>query len=554
MTHALNITIAQINPIVGNISHNMDQVCKTLARVPPNTDILVFPEMVTCGYPPEDLVLKPFFMKSVEAAVKNFVKTADTSNTAVILPTPWRIRGTLYNAALLIEDGKIRAVTRKYALPNYGVFDEQRIFKQGPLPKPWDIKGHKIGVMICEDMWTPKVAASLKKKGADMLISVNASPYEITKYEARTAVARARVKETGLPLVCVNQCGGQDELVFDGASFVMNETGQIVLQAEEFVEDQHHTVWEKAPNHHWLCSTTTIHPPHAHTEAIYQALMTGLRDYVTKNGFCGVLIGMSGGIDSALVAALAVDALGHEAVFCVMMPSKFTSQDSLEDAEACAKSLGAHYETVSIEGTVDALEAALGSHFNMDTPQITFENLQSRSRGVILMAMSNATGRMVLSTGNKSEMAVGYATLYGDMCGGFNPLKDLYKTDVYALARFRNERRPDHGLGPHGPVIPERILTKPPSAELRPDQTDQDSLPPYDVLDDILYSLIEQDLAIADIVGRGHDRETVLRIWRLLDTAEYKRRQSPPGVKITARSFGRDRRYPVTNGFSRTLE
>lgn len=551
MTNALHITLAQINPAVGDLAGNRERIARALKDAPGNADLVIFPELAVCGYPPEDLVLKPFFLAQVEKTVDAIAALTKDSAAHLLLSAPHRQDGKTYNAVHLIGGGKIIETRFKNNLPNYGVFDEQRVFKSGPLPDPIMFKGHRLGVMICEDMWTPDVSTHLADNGAEMLIVVNASPFEAAKNARRLDLARQRVKETGLPLIYVNQCGGQDELVFDGASFVLSEQGRLILQAEEFVEDIHHTVWEKSPGgKHWLCSTDNVTPTHEGADAIYQAVMIGLRDYMSKNGFPGAIIGLSGGIDSALAAVLAVDALGPEAVHCVMMPSQYTSQESLEDAAAIAKNLGVHLDDISIERAVTAFEKELAPHFTHDTPSITHENIQPRCRGLILMALSNATGRMVLSTGNKSEMAVGYATLYGDMCGGFNPLKDLYKTQVYELSRFRNAHKPDHAWGPRGVLIPENVLTRAPTAELKADQTDQDTLPPYDVLDGILAALIEEDLGIDDIVAKGFDRDTVKRVWRMLDIAEYKRRQAPPGVKITSRAFGRDRRYPITNRFS----
>ena len=550
MTHPLHITLAQFNPVVGNLPYNLERISKIIAAAPAATDLIVFPEMAICGYPPEDLVLKPAFMDRVEKSVRKLARESKNFSAHLIVGSPWRSRGKIFNTAHLIGDGKIIATRKKRHLPNYGVFDEQRLFSSGPLPAPVDFKGHKLGLMICEDMWHPDVAAHLKQKGADILIVLNASPYEVAKNEQRLERARTRVSETNLPLLYINQCGGQDELVFDGASFVLNEGGQMVLQAEEFVEDIHHTVWEKAPAGPWLCLTDKILLTHQAPEAIYQAIMIGLRDYVTKNGFPGVIIGLSGGIDSALTAAIAVDALGHDAVHGVMMPSIYTSNESLEDAAALSKNLNIHCDTIPITNGVTAFEEALAPHFTPQTPGTTHENIQPRCRGIILMALSNANGRLVLSTGNKSELAVGYATLYGDMCGGFNVLKDIYKVQVYELARWRNAHRPDHGLGPAEMVIPERSITRAPTAELKPDQTDQDSLPPYETLDDILQCLIEHEMNIEDIAARGHDAALVKKVWRMVDAAEYKRRQAPPGVKITARAFGRDRRYPITNGFT----
>jgi NAD+ synthase len=442
-----------------------------------------------------------------------------------LISTPWREEGKLYNATLLIDNGQIIHKTFKHHLPNYGVFEEKRVFAQGALPDIVDFKGVKLGIMICEDMWFPTVADHLKKQGANILFVPNGSPFQTDIEEKRQHHAKARIKETGLPLIYVNQVGGQDELVFDGGSFVMNEKGKITHQLPVFEEAM-------------ACTSQKADAKRFTTEAtIYKALLLGLKDYVEKNNFSGILIGLSGGIDSALSAAIAVDALGSDKVHCVMMPSPYTSQDSLDDAKECAKLLDIKLDTINIEPAMQAYNDMLENHIDKNNAGTTFENIQSRARGVTLMALSNASGKMVLSTGNKSEMAVGYATLYGDMCGGFNALKDLYKGQVYALSKWRNAQ---------GLVIPERIITKAPSAELKPDQTDQDSLPEYDVLDDILEHLIEKDTAPADI---PHDQETVMKVWRLLDLAEYKRRQAPPGVKITSRAFGRNRRYPITNGF-----
>lgn len=544
---SLHITLAQINPIVGHIDYNLQKIRKTRDASPAGNSLILFPELAICGYSPEDLVLKPFFLDQVADAVAQLVKESDSRYIA--LSCPWRLDKKIVSALHVIGDGKVIGSIYKRDLPNYGVFDEARIFKSGPLAEPITVHGHKLGFIVCEDTWTPDAAANLKQRGAEILISINASPYEITKHDVRRKIAKARVKETGLPLIYVNQCGGQDEIIFDGASFVLNEHGDVILQAEEFAEDTHHTVWTRT-NTHWLCSTDTLHPLHDKTEAIYQAVMFSLRDYVTKNGFPGVLIGMSGGVDSALSAAIAVDALGADAVHGVMMPSVYTSPESRKDAEDSCRALGIRYDVISIAVQVAAFEKELGPHFTNGTPDITHQNLQSRCRGVTLMALSNASGKMVLSTGNKSEVAVGYATLYGDMCGGFNVLKDIYKTQVYELCHWRNRHKPDHGLGPQGVVIPGHVLTKAPSAELKPGQTDQDTLPPYDVLDNILTGLIEHDWDVATIAAKGkHDPALVQKIWQMLDIAEYKRRQAAPGPKITSRSFGRERRYPITNKF-----
>lgn len=549
---SLHITLAQINPIVGNIEYNLNKIRKIRDEAPAATNLIIFPEMALCGYPPEDLVLKPFFLARVQEALDQLARESDGKYIA--LSVPQKQPGDIKSALHIVGDGQIIGTVYKRDLPNYGVFDEARIFTPGPLAEPITVHGHKLGFIVCEDTWTAAVAGNLKAHGAELLISINASPYEITKHDQRLMIARARVKETGLPLIYVNQCGGQDEIVFDGASFVLNEQGDVILQAEEFVEDTHHTAWNRA-GAHWLCSTDTIHPRHEAPEAIYQAAMIALRDYVNKNGFPGVLIGMSGGVDSALSAAIAVDALGAERVHGVMMPSHYTSPESHRDAEDSCRALGMRYDVISIAEQVSAFEKELGPHFNEDTPDITHQNIQSRCRGVTLMALSNASGKMVLSTGNKSEVAVGYATLYGDMCGGFNVLKDIYKTQVYELCRWRNAHKPDHGFGPSAQVIPDNVLTKAPTAELKPGQKDQDSLPPYDVLDSILAGLIEHDWDVDTIVRNGgHDAALVQRVWRMLDLAEYKRRQAAPGPKITSRSFGRERRYPITNHFSRILK
>lgn len=543
----LNITLAQCNPIVGDIAGNLARAQKFLAGLPHHVDLVVFPELFICGYPPEDLVLKPAFLESIDRAVAEFAR--ESGGMHILLPAPHRQAGKIYNAVHLIGDGKIIETRHKHHLPNYGVFDEKRIFSPGTLPHPIMFRGHALGVMICEDMWQPDVAAHLKKHTADMLIVINASPFETGKFARRMAIAGDRARECGVPLLYINQVGGQDDLIFDGASFVLNEHGDCIARAAAMTEDSIQTAWEKSPTGHWISTADRMEPYPDTAELLYRAAILGLRDYVTKNGFSGVLIGMSGGIDSALSAALAVDALGPQAVHCVMMPSQYTSRDSIDDAVECSRILGVKLDTVSIVDTVKTIETELAHHFTADTPDITHQNIQSRARGIMLMALSNASGRMVLTTGNKSEMATGYATLYGDMCGGYNALKDIYKTDVYAMARWRNTHKPAHGFGPAGIVIPDRIITKAPTAELKPGQTDQDSLPPYDILDDILRGLIEDDLDIDHIAARGHDAATVRRVAQMVDRAEYKRRQSAPGPKTTPRAFDRDRRYPMTCGF-----
>ncbi len=528
MTALPTFILAQINPVVGDLGYNFGKISDVWAEHDANDTIIVFPELVTCGYPPEDLVLKSFFMERIEAHIDDLLIQSKKHKSWVTLPTPHRESGKLYNAAHLIGDGQIQDTVLKHCLPNEDVFDEKRIFTPGPLPKPVTYKGTKLGLMICEDMWWPEPAAALKEAGSEILIVPNGSPFDANKQNQRYDLARERISETGLPLIYLNQVGGQDELVFDGASFVMDAQGTITYEAPQFEE-----------------SITASDSPSSsqklgEEETLYKALILGLHDYVVKNNFPGVLIGLSGGIDSALSAAIAVDALGADKVRCIMMPSPYTSKDSLEDAKECAALLGVSYESISIEPAMEAFTQMLP-----DLSGTAHENMQSRARGLTLMALSNSTGHMVLSTGNKSEMAVGYATLYGDMCGGFNALKDLYKMQVYALSKWRNTK---------SAVIPERIITKAPSAELKPDQADQDSLPPYETLDDILECLIEHDMGLSDITARGHDLETVKRVWTLLDRAEYKRRQAPPGVKVTTKAFGKDRRYPITNGFTGNIE
>lgn len=488
-------------------------------------DLVVFPELVICGYPPEDLVLKQSFIELCMERTKAFIR--DTKGfPAYIFTTPWTHDGKNHNAALFVENGEIKAKIFKTNLPNYGVFDEWRVFKPGPYPDVVPFKGHKLGILICEDIWFPEGAAHLKERGAEIILSPNGSPYSTKKRKMRDDIISARVKETGLPLLYVNQVGGQDDLVYDGGSMAYDGIGKKIFQAP-YCET-------------YIGPVSGIMREPEHCEAVYDVLKLSLKDYITKNKFPGVILGMSGGIDSALSAAVAVDALGADKVRCVMLPSPFTSKDSFEDAEGCCKALGCSYEVISIKAAMAAFENTLPG-----LSGLAHENMQSRARGLILMALSNQSGAMVLTTGNKSEMATGYATLYGDMCGGYNVLKDIYKTVVYDLVRWRNSL---------SPVIPERIIIKVPTAELREGQTDQDSLPPYDILDAILEGFIERDLAPADLIAEGFDRALVLRVLKLLDLAEYKRRQSAPGVKITPRAFGRDRRYPITNRYRFTVE
>ncbi len=537
-------TIAQVNPIVGNLAYNMAMILKVWSDAPDNSDMIIFPELALTGYTPEDLLLKAAFISDVEDCIATLIKESKNRRQAILIGLPYREKTELYNAVHLIYGGEIIATRMKRELPNYGVFDEKRYFVPGELPDPIEFMGLKLGVMICEDMWLPTVTNHLIKKQADILIVINGSPYHTHQHQIRLQHAELRVKKSNLPLIYVNQVGGQDDLVFDGASFMMNQNGDVIMQCEEFVEEFQDITLTQTTDGRWLQSTETIHTPHPQTEAMYQAAMTGLRDYVEKNNMGGVLIGMSGGIDSAISATIAVDALGAERVHCVMMPSPYTSEDSLKDARDCAQKLGISYEEIAIEPLMKTF-----GETRSNVRGLAHENLQSRLRGLILMTMSNQTGKIVLSTGNKSEMACGYATLYGDMCGGYNCLKDLYKTQVYNLSSWRNSAKPVNAKGPDGEVINHSILTKAPTAELKPGQTDQDSLPPYDELDQILTCLIEEELGTEQVIERGHDPETVKRVHRMVYLAEYKRRQSPPGPKVSPRAFDRERRYPITNGY-----
>ena len=550
MTDKLSIALAQLNPTVGDVEGNADLVREARKQAAAQgADLVVASELVISGYPPEDLVIRRSFQEACATAVERLAAETDDGGPGLLIGSLWvDDEGKVYNAALLLEGGKVAAVRLKHDLPNYGVFDEKRVFSAGPLPGPVNFRDVRLGVMICEDMWQPDVAECLQESGAEMLVVLNGSPYALDKWDQRLHLAVERVTETRLPMVYVNQVGGQDELVFDGGSFVLNTDRTLRARCADWYPALQITNWQREGDD-WVCGQGETVAPEDSLSSIYSAMMLGLRDYVEKNHFPGVLIGMSGGIDSGLTAAVAVDALGPDRVHCVMMPSPYTSTESLEDAAAATKLLGCRLDEINIGPAMGAFDEMLSPLFGDAPPDTTEENIQARSRGLALMGLSNKTGAMVVSTGNKSEMSVGYATLYGDMCGGFSVLKDVYKMTVFALCRWRNDNFPAGSIGPQGAVVPERIITKPPSAELKPDQTDQDTLPAYEDLDAILESLIEKDLGVKATAAAGFDEALVQRIWRMLLLAEYKRRQAPPGVKITHRSFGRDRRYPITDGF-----
>jgi NAD+ synthase len=544
----LRIALAQLNPVVGDIAGNLERA-RAARREAAGADVVLFSELFIVGYSPEDLVLKPALQEDARTAVEELARDTADGGPAVLMGAPWLEDGKLYNAMLLLEGGRIADKRFKVDLPNYGVFDEKRVFAAGPSPRPLTLGGVQLGVPICEDIWKQDVTAVLAETGAEILCVPNGSPFEAGKEDVRLELARSRVRESGLPLIYLNQLGGQDEVVYDGASFVLNADGQVALALPGWRECVTISEWQRDDSGKWACTPGEKFVAEDRSSQVYHAMMLALRDYVNKNRFPGVVLGLSGGIDSALSAAVAVDALGAERVRCVMLPSRYTSRESLEDADACAQLLGVSYETIEIERAVKAMGETLSPAFAGTQAGITEENLQSRLRGVILMAISNKFGPMVLTTGNKSEMSVGYATLYGDMCGGYNVLKDIYKTEVFRLSHWRNQNSPAGALGPRGRVIPERIIEKPPTAELRANQTDQDSLPPYDVLDGILECLVEKECSFEDTVARGYDPATVKRVEHLLYVSEYKRRQAPPGVKISSRNFGRDRRYPITNAF-----
>jgi NAD+ synthase len=552
-----SITLAQLNPTVGDVTANAAKARAARARAQADgADLMVLSELFIAGYPPEDLVLTPAFQAACRAAVEGLARETADGGPAVLIGTPWVEDGKLYNACALLDEGRIAAIRYKANLPNYGVFDEKRLFARGPAAGPVTVRGVRIGVPICEDIWLEEsgdyenVVECLAETGAEILLVPNGSPYARDKNDLRLSIAVARVTESGLPLVYLNQIGGQDELVFDGASFALNADLSVAAQLPAFEENVTTLRWTRTEAG-WRCAGP-VAPVVDGDKGDYAACVLGLRDYVRKNGFPGVLLGISGGIDSALCAAIAVDALGAERVRGVMLPFRYTAQVSLDDAAKLAGLLGIRYQVLPIAPAINGFEEILAKPFAGLPRDITEENLQARTRGTLLMALSNKTGAMVVTTGNKSEMSVGYATLYGDMNGGFNPIKDIYKTEVFRLSGLRNTWKPEAALGPSGEVIPVNIISRPPTAELRENQSDQDSLPPYDVLDAILERLVEREEPLASIVASGFDREVVARIDHLLNIAEYKRRQAAPGVKVTQKNFGRDRRYPITNRFRDT--
>jgi NAD+ synthase len=549
VTDRLRIALAQLNPKVGDLVGNLALARQALAdAVTAKADILLLSELFLTGYFPDDLLFKPKFIADAIQAARDLV--ADTAGTDVvlILPTVWLEKTGLHNAVIVAENGQIIATRLKRELPNSDVFYERRYFTPGPLTEPVLIKGVPIGIPICEDIWHPSVCEHLAMRGAEIMLCPNGSPYWTNKQHVRKDLVRARVAEDDVPMLYLNQVGGQDELVFDGASFGMEPGNKLVFQGKSFQTDFITSDWVRGDNG-WVCAQGQVIELTTTDEAPWLACVLGLRDYVHKNGFKQVVLGLSGGIDSAVVAAMAVDALGAENVHCIMLPYRYTSEASLKDAKDCAERLGVRYDIVSIGNPVDDALTELAPIFDNRPADLAEENIQSRMRGVVLMAVSNKLGSMLLTTGNKSEMGVGYATIYGDMNGGYNPLKDMFKMEVYRLAHWRNSHVPGDCLGPAGEVIPQAIIAKAPSAELRPNQTDQDSLPPYPVLDAILKGIVEDELSIAQIVAQGHDQALVERIERLLNIAEYKRRQSAPGPKLTVKAFGLGRKYPITNGY-----
>jgi NAD+ synthase len=549
MTDSLNIAMAQLNPVVGDLDGNAERLLAAWREAAAaGYDLLVAPELYISGYPPEDLVMRRAFQAAVVSQVERISRITAAGGPWIVTGAPWVMHERLYNAALVIGEGEVKAVSRKRELPNYGVFDELRVFSPGPLPEPVDLKHGRAGMLVCEDMWVPEPSAACKAAGAEILIVINGSPFDAAKAADREMHARRRVDETGLPLVYVNQTGGQDELVFDGTSFAMSAAGKILCRARSWRVETVGVRFTRTERI-WRGRAGKKRPVADALEMTYSALVVGLRDYAGKNGFKQIVLGLSGGVDSALCAAIAVDALGPDSVQCVMLPSQFTSKASVADAADCAKRLGVQITSMPINTAVAAFEKLLANAFQDLPRDVAEENIQARARAIVLMAISNKFNHMLLTTGNKSELSVGYATLYGDMSGGFSVLKDVYKTQVYELARWRNEHAPPCALGPAGPVIPDNVLTKAPTAELHPNQKDSDTLPPYDKLDEILRGIVDDERSVKELVGMGHNAALVARVEGMVYAAEYKRRQAAPGVRISRRNFGRDRRYPITNRF-----
>jgi len=542
MSDSFKIALAQLNLLVGDVHGNASRVIATArrARSEFEADLVLFPELTLCGYPPEDLLFHRGFRRQIEQGLERVRQ--EVQDASVVVGFPEYTRAGIYNSAALISGGSIAAIHRKAELPNYKVFDEKRYFQPGAQPTVVDRQGFRVGMLVCEDIWEPESTQLARSDGAELLVVINASPYELHKQREREDIARIRARDVGLPLAYVNMMGGQDELVFEGNSFVMDADGRVVMRAPAYEEGIYAVEFVRQGRGKVVPRQGTVAPELSDEGSVYGALVLGVRDYVNKHGFPGVAMGLSGGVDSALTLAIAVDALGADRVHAVMMPSRYTSEMSLKDAEEQARSLGVKYSTLSIEAMFEATLATLKDEFAGRPPDATEENIQSRCRMLLLMGISNKTGKMLLTTGNKSEMAVGYATLYGDMAGGFAPIKDCSKQLVYRLAAYRNSL---------GRVIPQRVIDRPPSAELRPDQKDSDSLPPYEVLDPILEAFIEEDLSVDEIEARGFDRATVARVLDMVKRNEYKRRQAPPGVRVSRRAFGRDWRYPITNGYRR---
>ena len=546
MTERFRLTIGQLNATLGDLQGNADKAREAWRQArDAGADMLALPEMFLTGYQTQDLVLKPAFTQHVQQVLTALAQDC-AEGPAIGIGAPWREGAQLYNAWWVLKGGQVLARVLKHHLPCQQLFDEMRLFDSGPISGPVMVGNTRIGAPICEDGWYPDVAETLAETGAEILIVPNGSPYHRDKLDLRMGHMVGRVIESGLPLVYVNLVGGQDDQIYDGASFVLNPGGHKIVQLPPFQEAIAHVDFTLGPDG-WRAEPGQMAPQPDAWEQDYHAMVLGLRDYLGKSGIGKVLLGMSGGIDSALVATIAADAIGAENLRCVMLPSEYTSQDSLEDAAECAALLGARLDNIAIEGARAAVTEALADLMAGTSPDLTEENIQSRLRGVMLMALSNKFGEMLLTTGNKSEIAMGYATIYGDMAGGYNPIKDLYKTRVFETCRWRNANHRPWMKGPEGQVIPARIISKPPSAELRPDQKDEDSLPPYDILDPILEGLIEKDLGLADLVAQGHDAHLVQRVENALLGSEWKRYQAPPGPRISPRAFWLDRRYPLVN-------